>query len=205
MTKTSLEQPVNEEAVFAMRQFLESLGLDITALGMEKTPYRVAEAFGRFFSGLRENPDDEWRYPIAAETTGIVAVRGIRFHSICEHHLLPFFGTVQIAYCPRDGQIAGFGHFSRAVDILARRPQLQERFTEELCRSLCRGLNPEGVMVVVKATHLCLMMCEGTTSHADIVTVAAKGCLQSRSPQYGQAWKLLMDAADGTPSCRGET
>ena len=80
----------NEKAVAAMRQFLEALGLDLQALGMEKTPHRVAQAFGEFFSGLRENPDDEWQAPIATQSDGLVVVRNIRFHSMCEHHLLPF-------------------------------------------------------------------------------------------------------------------
>ena len=84
----------NEKAVAAMRQFLEALGLDLTALGMEKTPHRVAETFARFFSGLQENPDDEWNNPIVTQSKGLVSVRNIRFHSLCEHHLLPFFGTV---------------------------------------------------------------------------------------------------------------
>lgn len=80
----------NERAVVAMRQFLEALGLDLQALGMEKTPHRVAQAFADFFSGLKENPDDEWQDPIATQTDGLVVVRNIRFHSMCEHHLLPF-------------------------------------------------------------------------------------------------------------------
>lgn len=80
----------NEKAVAAMRQFLEALGLDLTALGMEKTPHRVAETFARFFSGLQENPDDEWNSPIVTRSNGLVSVRNIRFHSLCEHHLLPF-------------------------------------------------------------------------------------------------------------------
>ena len=84
----------NEKAVAAMRQFLEALGLDLQALGMEKTPHRVAQAFGEFFSGLRENPDDEWQAPIATQSDGLVVVRNIRFHSMCEHHLLPFFGSI---------------------------------------------------------------------------------------------------------------
>lgn len=199
MTTTTSSYPVNPEAVQAMKQFLEALGLDLTVLGMEKTPYRVAEAFGQFFSGLRENPDDEWAAPIISQTNGLVAVRNIRFQSMCEHHLLPFFGTAHIAYYPQDGRIAGFGHFARAVGVLARRPQLQERLTEDLCQSLCRGLQPKGVLVVVKATHLCLTMREGMAADADIVTAATSGCLQAGTKEYDQAWKLLMgDAGAGT-------
>lgn len=183
----------NEKAVAAMRQFLEALGLDLQALGMEKTPHRVAQAFGEFFSGLKENPDDEWQAPIATRTDGLVVVRNIRFHSMCEHHLLPFFGTVHVAYYPKNGTIAGFGHFVRAVDILARRPQLQERMTEELCQSICRGLDPEGVLIVVKATHLCLTMLDRLAIDSNIVTTASSGCLKEGTAAYNQAWKMLME------------
>jgi GTP cyclohydrolase I len=176
-----------------MRQFLEALGLDLQALGMEKTPHRVAQAFGEFFSGLKENPDDEWQAPIATQTDGLVVVRNIRFHSMCEHHLLPFFGSVHVAYYPKNGTIAGFGHFVRAVDVLARRPQLQERMTEDLCRSIRRGLDPEGVLIIVKATHLCLTMRDRLAIDSNIVTTASSGCLKEGSAAYDQAWKLLME------------
>ena len=181
----------NLKAAEAMASFLKALGLDLPALGMEKTPGRVAEAFRSFFSGLWEDPDAEWANPIISPSSGLVAVRNIRFQSMCEHHLLPFFGTVQIAYYPGGGRIAGFGHFVRAVDILARRPQLQERFTEEICRSLCRGLAPEGALVVVKATHLCMTMRDRLAADTDIVTTAAAGCLQVGTTQYEQALHLL--------------
>lgn len=183
----------NEKAVAAMRQFLEALGLDLQALGMEKTPHRVAQAFGEFFSGLRENPDDEWQASIATQSDGLVVVRNIRFHSMCEHHLLPFFGSVHVAYYPKNGTIAGFGHFVRAVDILARRPQLQERMTDDLCQSICRGLDPEGVLIIVKATHLCLTMRDRMAIDSNIVTTASSGCLKEGTAAYDQAWKLLME------------
>lgn len=183
----------NEKAVAAMRQFLEALGLDLTALGMEKTPHRVAETFARFFSGLQENPDDEWNSPIVTRSNGLVSVRNIRFHSLCEHHLLPFFGTVHIVYYPKANRIAGFGHFVRAVDILARRPQLQERMTEELCQSIVRGLDPEGVLIVVKATHLCLTMRDQLAIDSNIMTTVASGCLKEGTDAYKEAWKLVME------------
>ena len=182
----------NEKAVQAMAQFLEALGVDIVALGMEKTPYRVAEAFGQFFSGLRENPDDEWKNPIITQTNGLVAVQNIRFHSMCEHHLLPFFGTVHIAYYPRGGRIAGFGHFVHAVDILARRPQLQERLTEQLCHSIDKGLQPEGVLVIVQATHLCLTMRSAMAADSHITTASSCGCLAAGTEAYKEAWDMLM-------------
>lgn len=186
------KQAVNEKAIQAMAQFLDALGVDIKALGMEKTPYRVAEAFGQFFSGLKENPDAEWENPIRTQTNGLVAVRHIRFHSMCEHHLLPFFGTVHIAYYPKNGCIAGFGHFVQAVDILARRPQLQERLTEQLCQSINTGLQPEGVLVIVQATHLCLTMRSALASDSNIITASSCGCLAVGTEAYKEAWDMLM-------------
>ena len=186
------KQAVNEKAIQAMAQFLDALGVDIKALGMEKTPYRVAEAFGQFFSGLKENPDAEWENPIRTQTNGLVAVRHIRFHSMCEHHLLPFFGTVHIAYYPKNGCIAGFGHFVQAVDILARRPQLQERLTEQLCQSINTGLQPEGVLVIVQATHLCLTMRSALASDSNIITASSCGCLAAGTEAYKEAWSMLM-------------
>lgn len=186
------KQAVNEKAIQAMAQFLDALGVDIKAVGMEKTPYRVAEAFGQFFSGLKENPDAEWENPIRTQTNGLVAVRHIRFHSMCEHHLLPFFGTVHIAYYPKNGCIAGFGHFVQAVDILARRPQLQERLTEQLCQSINTGLQPEGVLVIVQATHLCLTMRSALASDSNIITASSCGCLAAGTEAYKEAWDMLM-------------
>ncbi|WP_301859693.1 GTP cyclohydrolase I [uncultured Megasphaera sp.] len=192
MTETTPpSQPVNERAAAAMKQFLEALGLDLQQLGMEKTPYRVAEAFARFFSGLRQSPDDEWSRTIHTESNGLVLVRNIRFYSMCEHHLLPFFGVVHIAYKPKDGQIAGFGHFVNAVRILARRPQLQERMTEDLCQSISRGLQADGVLVLVKATHLCMSMCDELAADTNIVTVSSAGCLRSGTAAYEDAWRMV--------------
>lgn len=182
-----------EKAVQAMQTFLETLGLDLKVLQMEKTPNRVTDAFINFFSGLWKNPDDEWAQPIQTEVDGLVAIRNIRFQSMCEHHLLPFFGTVHIAYYPHKGKVAGFGRFVSAVETLTKRPQLQERLTQELSLSLCRGLQPEGVLVVVEATHLCMTMMHGLAGDTNIITTATAGIIQSGSDMYHQAWNLLME------------
>jgi len=128
---------------------------------------------------------------IQTASNGLVAVRNLRFYSICEHHLLPFFGTVQIAYYPHNGQIAGFGHFADVVSVLTRRPQLQERFTAQLCDSIDAGVHTEGTLVIVKAIHLCLTMRNSTALDSDIVTAASSGCLKKGTEPYMEAWKLL--------------
>lgn len=184
---------VNEKAVQAAGDFLQALGLDLKQLGMEKTPYRVAMAFSHFFSGLKENPENCWGELIPTQSDGLVAVRNIRFYSMCEHHLLPFFGIVHIAYYPAEGKIAGFGHFAEVVDVLARRPQLQERFTYEICKTVQDGLGARGALVIVRGTHLCLSMRNHLGGDSDIITQAGLGCLADGTDAGHQAWKLLME------------
>jgi len=186
-----IEHKIDPKAIAAMTAFLEALGVDLKKLGMEKTPYRVAEAYTAFFSGLQESPDTQWGELIKTSSNGLVAVRNLRFYSICEHHLLPFFGTVQIAYYPHNGQIAGFGHFADVVSVLTRRPQLQERLTSQICDSINAGVHAEGVLVIVQATHLCLTMRNSTALDSDIITAVSSGRLKEGTEQYMEAWKLL--------------
>ena len=133
-----------QAATDGIRQFLNAWGIDLEKTGMADTPMRVVEAYGEFFSGLNRTDEDLWKNPIQTDTTGIVALRNLEYYSLCEHHLLPFFGTVSIAYLPKNGKIAGFGRFADAVAVYARRPQLQERMTEELCRSIEKALIRRG-------------------------------------------------------------
>ena len=183
---------INETAVKAMQEFLEALGLDLHELGMEKTPQRVAQTYAEFFSGLRKDPADQWGDFFTTPSEGIVALSNIRFHSICEHHLLPFFGTVHIAYCPRDGKIAGFSHFVDVVDIVTHRPQLQERMTDQIRCSIDNGLQSQGTLVIVRATQLCLTMRSQQAQDAVTITVSSSGCLAKGTAQYTEAWNLLM-------------
>ena len=183
---------MNQTAVKAMQEFLEALGLDLHELGMEKTPQRVAQAYAEFFSGLRKNPADQWGELFTTPSNGMVAVRDIRFNSICEHHLLPFFGTVHVAYCPRDGKIAGFSHFADIVDTFSHRPQLQERMTDQIRCCIDEGLQPKGTLVIVKATQMCLTMRNHLAQNSVTVTTSGSGCLSEGMAQYSGAWKMLM-------------
>lgn len=186
------QHKTNDKAVQAMKTFLEALGLDLDELGMTKTPMRVTEAFSRFFSGLQENPLVCWGNLIQTQSDGLVAIRGIHFHSICEHHLLPFYGTVHIVYEPNDGKIAGFSHFAEVVDVVSRRPQLQERFTHDICQAIQNGLQAKGTLVIVEGTHLCLKMLHQLGSDSDIITQAAMGSLKNDTEAYRCARALLV-------------
>ena len=185
-----------QAATDGIRQFLNAWGIDLEKTGMADTPMRVVEAYGEFFSGLNRTDEDLWKNPIQTDTTGIVALRNLEYYSLCEHHLLPFFGTVSIAYLPKNGKIAGFGRFADAVAAYARRPQLQERMTEELCQSIEKGLDTAGVLVMVRGRHLCLSMRNPLAGKSEIMTVAARGALEAGSSLYERALKLLEEHGD---------
>ena len=180
----------NEKAVQAMRAFLEALGLDLEQCSMERTPERVARLYGDLFDGLGKDPASIWGERFASETKGIVAVRHIPFHSVCEHHLLPFFGEVSLAYLPHDGQVAGFSKFVKLVECFAHRPQLQERLTREVAETVMRGLAADGVLVVCRAHQFCMALREGGTHDTLTTTSEALGAL-AEPALAAQAWALL--------------
>ena len=131
---------------------------------------------------------------------GLIAVHTIPFHSICEHHLLPFFGTAHIVYRPHAGRVAGFGVFTRLVDRMARRPQIQERLTSDIADEIERGLGAEGVLVVVDAQQLCMTM-RGARAHGTRTTTSAcRGVFRADKVMAMQAWQMLGIAHD-TESC----
>ena len=181
----------------AMREFLTAVGVDLAARGMEETPARVAQLYTELFSGLHADTRDLWADVLTEETDGLVAVRGISFHSICEHHLLPFFGTAHIVYRPHAGRVAGFGVFTRLVECMARRPQLQERLTTDSAREMEQGLGAEGVLVVVDARQLCRTM-RGARAHGTRTTTSAcRGIFRDDKTMELQAWQMLGEWNDG--------
>lgn len=184
---------MNEKAVHAMREFLEALGLDLKALGMERTPERVAEMYGLLFSGIGKDTRELWGETFDAGTgaDGIVAVKGIPFYSMCEHHLVPFFGEVDIVYQPHGGLVAGFSKFTKVVEHLSRRPQLQERFTRQIAGAVAEGVRAEGVLVTVEAQQLCMMMRGDLAPRARTVTTECTGNFLQDKGLYQQAWLLL--------------
>ena len=175
----------------AMREFLTAVGVDLAAQGMEETPARAAALYAELFTGLHMDTRDLWADVLTEETDGLVAVRAISFHSVCEHHLLPFFGTAHIVYRPHAGRVAGFGIFTRLVERMARRPQLQERLTTDIAREIERGLGAEGVLVVLDARQLCMTM-RGARAHGTRTTTSAcRGLFHEDKTMELQAWQML--------------
>jgi len=185
---------MNERAVHAMRDFLEALGLDLTRDGMERTPQRVAEMYEMLFDGVGKGTEDIWGETFAVESAaeGLIAVRHIPFYSMCEHHLVPFFGEVHLVYLPSPGGVAGFGKFARLVDRIAHRPQLQERMTAQIAEAIEQGLRAEGVLVMTEARQLCMMMRKDAAQETCTVTNAVLGRFRENTGLREQAMEMLL-------------
>lgn len=181
----------------AMREFLTAVGVDLTACGMEETPARAAALYAELFAGLHGDAQELWADVMTEETDGLVAVRMIPFYSVCEHHLLPFFGTAHIVYRPYAGRVAGFGVFTRLVEHMAHRPQLQERLTADIARAIEDGLGAEGVLVVLDAQQLCMTM-RGARAHGTQTTTSAcHGRFRTDKVMELQAWQMLGERNNG--------
>ena len=184
----------NERAVQAMREFLEALGIDLAARGMEKTPERVAKMYASLFDGLGHDTKSLWGELFHTGADGLVAVRHIPFYSMCEHHLVPFFGEVNVVYLPNQGQVAGFGKFVKLVECLAHQPQLQERMTAQIAHAIANDLGARGVMTVVTAQQLCMTMRDSRAHGTQTVTSECTGVFASDRDLCQQAWSLLEGA-----------
>lgn len=172
----------NERVAAAVREILLAIGEDPERPGLKLTPERVADAYAEFFAGVGEDAAAPLARRIsishgpAPETTssGAVMLREIHFRSVCEHHLLPFRGKAHIAYLPGE-QVVGLGALPKVVDILAARPQVQERLGEQIADTIAGALDTRGVLVVLEATHGCVTMRGERQREASTVTIAARG------------------------------
>ena len=161
----------------AVREMLFAVGEDPDRDGLVETPRRVARAYAELLGGLREDPAQHLGrvFEHGTENDDLVLVRDIEFSSLCEHHLLPFTGTAQVAYLPAKGRVVGLSKIARTVDVFARRPQLQERLTADIADAISKHLEARAVAVVVRAEHLCLRMRGAAKRGADMVTTAFRG------------------------------
>ena len=155
----------------AVREILSAVGEDPDREGLRETPARVARMYEEMFSGLRQDPQTPLQKKFTEKYDEMVLVKDIHFDSMCEHHLLPFFGKAHIAYLPH-GKIVGLSKLARVVDILSRRPQVQERMTEDLADLLMDELGARGVGVVLEATHTCMAI-RGVRKANSICTTSA--------------------------------
>ena len=164
-----------------MRAVIEILGLDASDPNLVETPERVAKMYLEMFSGLAEGAEpDITFFPNTESYKAMVIEKDIPFYSLCSHHFVPFYGHAHLAYIPNES-IVGLSKMPRILDFYARRPQLQERLTEQVAGFLADKLNPQGVMVVIEARHLCVEMRGVKKCGALTVTSAIRGIFYNRS------------------------
>jgi len=170
---------------------LRQLGEDPSREGLRKTPERAAEGMRFLTSGYKMNPEDiiaDALFP--ADTDGMVIVKDIECYSLCEHHLLPFFGKVHVGYIPSD-KVIGLSKIARVVDMFSRRLQVQERLGQQICDTLDTFLKPKGIGIVIEAHHFCMMMRGVEKQHSQAVTSHVKGLFKDDSRTRQEFLELI--------------
>jgi GTP cyclohydrolase I len=176
----------------AVRQILKGVGEDVDRQGLERTPERVAAMYAELFSGIGQDPVDQIDVVFDAEHDEMIMVRDIPFYSVCEHHLVPMFGKAHVAYIPNvEGQITGLSKIARVVDVVSRRPQVQERITTQIADSIEKALAPRGVLVVIEAEHLCMTMRGVRKPGSETVTSAVRGIFRRNEATRAEAMGLI--------------
>jgi len=188
------QHPVDLDRIAAaVQEILLAVGENPDREGLKQTPLRVARMYAEVFGGLHESPRQHLKTFFTEQYDELVVLRDIPFHSMCEHHLLPFAGDAHIAYLP-DGRIVGVSKLARVVEAYARRPQVQERMTSQIADLLMEELHAKGVAVILRATHLC-MTCRGVKKPGSLmVTSALRGLCKSDARTRGEVMMLLADS-----------
>ncbi len=174
----------------AVREILFAVGEDPDREGLLETPARVARMYAELFAGLKQDPRQHTQKFFSAEYDEIVLVRDISFCSMCEHHLLPFIGHAHVAYIP-EGKVIGLSKIARVVEVIARRPQIQEQMTEQIANLLESELGAKGVAVVIEASHSCMTIRGVKKPGSSMVTSAMKGLFRSNLSTRSEVMQLI--------------
>ena len=184
MDRAKIEQGV--------RLILEGIGEDPSREGLRETPRRVAEMYEEIFAGLDQDVSEHFCVTFNEQHQEMVLVRDIPLYSVCEHHLLPFLGRAHVAYIPgKHGRICGLSKLARVVDVFARRPQVQERMTSQIADTIVEYLEPQGVIVVIEAEHLCMSMRGVQKPGAITTTSAVRGIFERSLATRAEAMSLI--------------
>jgi len=190
MEKRNIDKPKVEQAV---RMILEAIGEYPEREGLVDTPRRVANMYSEIFAGLDVEPRELLKVRFSEFHDELVLVKDIPLYSMCEHHLLPFYGRAHVAYIPRGGQVVGISKLARVVDAYAHRPQLQERLTSQIADCINDTLKPDGVGVVIQAEHMCMTMRGIRKPGSLTVTSAVRGIFESRSEARAELLSLIQN------------
>lgn len=184
--------PYDEEGVReAVRLFLRSIGEDPEREGLVETPDRIARACREIFSGLGRDPREVLAKRFPVDTDEMVLVRDIELYSVCEHHLLPFHGFAHVGYIPSNGRVVGLSKLARLVELYARRPQVQERITQQVADALMEYADARGVIVVTECEHMCMAMRGVNKPQSRTVTSAVRGVMRNPATR-AEAMSLIM-------------
>ncbi|MCM1064595.1 MAG: GTP cyclohydrolase I FolE [Eubacterium sp.] len=161
----------------AVKLLLEGIGEDAGREGLLETPDRIARMYGEIFSGMEESAGEHLSKTFAVEKNEMVLEKDIVFYSMCEHHMMPFYGKAHVAYIP-DGRVVGLSKLARTVEVYARRLQIQERMTGQIADAIMEELSPQGVMVVLEAEHMCMTMRGVKKPGSRTVSIAVRGVFE---------------------------
>jgi GTP cyclohydrolase I len=184
---------INEAKIkTAVDSIIRAIGEDPEREGLVGTPTRVAEMYGELFMGLYMDPGQELAVGFEEGHREMVILRDIPFYSMCEHHLLPFYGVVHVGYVPNaNGRVAGASKLARVVEIVAKRPQVQERMTTQIADAIVYGVNPDGAAVIVQAEHMCMIMRGIKKPGSAMITSALRGTFRNKAETRSEFFSLL--------------
>ena len=176
----------------AVLSIIEAIGDDPQREGLRGTPRRIADMYGELFSGLDMDARAELTVGFEVGHREMVILRDIPFYSMCEHHLLPFYGVAHVGYIPnKEGRVVGVSKLARVVEIFAKRPQLQERMTTQIADAILDALQPDGVAVVIQAEHLCMTMRGIKKPGSSVITSATRGLFRTRAATRAEFLSLV--------------
>jgi GTP cyclohydrolase I len=176
----------------AVREILQAIGEDPSREGIRDTPQRVAEMYAELFQGLHKDPKEDLDVDFELGHREMVILKDIPFYSMCEHHLLPFYGVAHVGYIPNaEGRIVGISKLARVVETIARRPQVQERMTTDIADTILKGIKADGVGVVIQAEHLCMIMRGIKKPGSNVITSALRGTFRSRAASRAEFFSLI--------------
>ena len=177
----------------AVYSILEAIGENPRKKDLLETPQRVAEMFEEIFSGINKDAAAELEVVLDQKHDEIVLLKDIPLYSVCEHHLLPFIGKAHVAYIPKNGRVTGLSKIARVVDVLSKRPQVQERLTTQIAEVIMNKLKPRGVMVVLEAEHLCMSMRGVKKPGALTVTSVVRGIFKENQKTRSETLSLIQN------------
>jgi GTP cyclohydrolase I len=180
----------HEKIKEGVRLLLEGIGEDVNREGLIDTPDRIARMYEEIYGGMDEDAGEHLSKVFTVNNSELVLEKDIVFYSMCEHHLMPFYGKAHVAYIP-DGKVVGLSKLARTVEVYAKRPQIQERMTGEIADAIMEHLTPKGVMVVVEAEHMCMTMRGIKKPGSKTVSIATRGVFSDSKDLQDRFFRML--------------